>query len=153
MWFRVDNRLIHGQVIEGWLPYTGAQHLIVANDALAQDMLRQQIMSLAIPHHVDVRFVTVGDLHSALGECGDDSFVLFENLQDVRAAARSGVTLNVLNIGNLHYGAGKKQICTHVAVSEDDMDALRELVSGQGTELDFRAVPLEPEKVPDEFVL
>ena len=77
----------------------------------------------------------------------------FENLQDVRTAARSGVTLNVLNIGNLHYGAGKKQLCTHVAVSEDDMAALRELVSGQGTELDFRAVPLEPEKIPDEFVL
>ena len=45
MWFRVDNRLIHGQVIEGWLPYTGAAHLIVANDALAEDLLRQQIMS------------------------------------------------------------------------------------------------------------
>ena len=21
LWFRVDNRLVHGQVIEGWLPY------------------------------------------------------------------------------------------------------------------------------------
>lgn len=153
MWFRVDNRLIHGQVIEGWLPYTGAAHLIVANDALAKDLLRQQIMSLAIPHHVDVRFVPLKDLAGTLKECGDESFVLFENLQDVRTAARSGVTLNVLNIGNLHYGAGKKQLCTHVAVSEDDMAALRELVSGQGTELDFRAVPLEPEKIPDEFVL
>lgn len=153
MWFRVDNRLIHGQVIEGWLPYTGAAHLIVANDALAEDLLRQQIMSLAIPHHVDVRFVPLKDLAGTLKECGDESFVLFENLQDVRTAARSGVTLNVLNIGNLHYGAGKKQLCTHVTVSEDDMAALRELVSGQGTELDFRAVPLEPEKIPDEFVL
>ena len=137
MWFRVDNRLIHGQVIEGWLPYTGAAHLIVANDALAEDLLRQQIMSLAIPHHVDVRFVPLKDLAGTLKECGDESFVLFENLQDVRTAARSGV----------------KQLCTHVAVSEDDMAALRELVSGQGTELDFRAVPLEPEKIPDEFVL
>ena len=67
MWFRVDNRLIHGQVIEGWLPYTGAAHLIVANDALAEDLLRQQIMSLAIPHHVDVRFVPLKDLADAEG--------------------------------------------------------------------------------------
>lgn len=87
MWFRVDNRLIHGQVIEGWLPYTGAAHLIVANDALAEDLLRQQIMSLAIPHHVDVRFVPLKDLAGTLKECGDESFVLFENLQDVRTAA------------------------------------------------------------------
>ena len=29
LWFRVDNRLVHGQVIEGWLPYVAARHLIV----------------------------------------------------------------------------------------------------------------------------
>ena len=104
-------------------------------------------------HGAPPRSIRRSGTGETLKECGDESFVLFENLQDVRTAARSGVTLNVLNIGNLHYGAGKKQLCTHVAVSEDDMAALRELVSGQGTELDFRAVPLEPEKIPDEFVL
>ena len=51
-WFRIDNRLVHGQVIEGWLPYLNAGHLIVANDALALDELQQQIMRLAIPGRV-----------------------------------------------------------------------------------------------------
>ena len=41
-WFRVDNRLVHGQVIEGWLPHLAAKHLVVANDAFASDLLRQQ---------------------------------------------------------------------------------------------------------------
>ena len=52
MWFRVDNRLVHGQVIEAWLPYTGAKHLVVANDELATDLLRRQIVELAIPQRV-----------------------------------------------------------------------------------------------------
>ena len=52
MWFRVDNRLVHGQVIEAWLPYTGARHLIVANDELAADALRQQIIELAVPQRI-----------------------------------------------------------------------------------------------------
>ena len=52
MWFRVDNRLVHGQVIEAWLPYTGAKHLVVANDELAGDVIRQQIIELAVPHRV-----------------------------------------------------------------------------------------------------
>ena len=43
LWFRVDNRLVHGQVIEGWLPYVAARHLIVANDAMSADLLQQQV--------------------------------------------------------------------------------------------------------------
>ena len=38
LWFRVDNRLVHGQVIEGWLPYVAARHLIVANDARMKEV-------------------------------------------------------------------------------------------------------------------
>ena len=52
-WFRVDNRLVHGQVIEGWLPHLAAKHLVVANDAFASDLLRQQIAELAVPEDVD----------------------------------------------------------------------------------------------------
>ena len=62
MWFRVDNRLVHGQVIEAWLPYTGARHLIVANDELAADALRQQIIELAVPQRILTHFIPVHDL-------------------------------------------------------------------------------------------
>ena len=59
LWFRVDNRLVHGQVIEGWLPYVAARHLIVANDAMSADLLQQQIVSLAVPEQVAIHFVPV----------------------------------------------------------------------------------------------
>ena len=78
MWFRVDNRLIHGQVIEGWMPYTGARHLVVVNDELAGDFLRQQIMTLAVSRHIQVHFVRLEDLPRTLSQCGPDTFVLFE---------------------------------------------------------------------------
>lgn len=152
MWFRVDNRLIHGQVIEGWLPYTGAKHLIVVNDALANDFLRQQIMSLAVSRHIDVHFVTIATFPKELHACGTESLVLFENCQDVRRAAERGVPVNVLNIGNLHYAPGKHQILPHVAVSDGDIEDLRYLIQKKLTHLDFRAVPSEAEKAPDEHL-
>ena len=86
MWFRVDNRLVHGQVIEAWLPYTGAKHLVVANDELATDLLRRQIVELAIPQRVITHFIPVRELAATLDACGDDSFVLFANCQDARRA-------------------------------------------------------------------
>ena len=57
---RIDNRLVHGQVIETWLPHTRAGMIVVVNDELSGNMLRQEIMSLAIPDGVEIRPYTAG---------------------------------------------------------------------------------------------
>ncbi|MBO4684113.1 MAG: PTS sugar transporter subunit IIB [Desulfovibrio sp.] len=150
MWFRVDNRLIHGQVIEGWLPYTNARHLVVANDELAQDSIRQTIMQMAVPRKIDVRFVCVADLATTIKSLGDGNvLVLYETCDDVRGASEAGVAMDVLNIGNLHYADGKIQLYPHVALSSDDIATLRTLAS-RGTAMDFRAVPTQSVKAPQE---
>ena len=120
LWFRVDNRLVHGQVIEGWLPYVAARHLIVANDAMSADLLQQQIVSLAVPEQVAIHFVPVDALLETLACCGESSLVLFADCQDARRALESGVDIRALNIGNLHYAPGKIQVFPHVALSEQD---------------------------------
>ena len=117
LWFRVDNRLVHGQVIEGWLPYVAARHLIVANDAMSADLLQQQIVSLAVPEQVAIHFVPVAALLETLACCGESSLVLFADCQDARRALESGVDIRALNIGNLHYAPGKIQVFPHVALS------------------------------------
>ena len=49
IWYRIDNRLIHGQIIEAWLPYTRATRLVVPNDEFSAEPLRQQTILLAVP--------------------------------------------------------------------------------------------------------
>lgn len=143
-WFRVDNRLVHGQVIEAWLPYTGANNLIVANDELATDCIRQQIISLAVPQRVNIHFVPMAQLAHTLECCATKgtSFVLVADCADAARIFTSGVPIEVLNVGNLHYGPGKKQLLPHVALSEDDVACLKNLVLHH-VDLDFRCVPSE----------
>ena len=148
LWFRVDNRLVHGQVIEGWLPYVAARHLIVANDAMSADLLQQQIVSLAVPEQVAIHFVPVDALLETLACCGESSLVLFADCQDARRALESGVDIRALNIGNLHYAPGKIQIFPHVALSEQDREDLRTMLQQQ-VELDFRCVPSD--KIRDAY--
>lgn len=150
-WFRVDNRLVHGQIIEAWLPYTAAQHLVVANDSLAMDPLRQQIVSLAVPQRVQMHFCTLGELPKVLVQCGEEStMVLLENCQDVAHIVKMGVPLTTLNVGNLHYGSGKRQLLPHVAVTEDEASLLKDILS-KGAQLDFRSVPAEKVRGADEL--
>ena len=142
-WFRVDNRMVHGQVIEAWLPYLDARQLIVVNDALAMDALQQQIMQLAIPGRINVQFIPVNDakgLHNQLEKEGTPTLFLAANCQDVVRMVEQGISVPTLNIGNMHYARGKRQICAHVAISDDDQCCL-EYLKQLGTIFDFRCVP------------
>ncbi|BCS87242.1 PTS sugar transporter subunit IIB [Pseudodesulfovibrio sediminis] len=145
---RIDNRLIHGQIIETWLPYIGAKNVIVANDELANDVLQQEIMSLAIPGTVESSFVTVETLTEAVNGSRsdgstDDIIILFSSCADAKRAFDSGFDFSVLNIGNVHYSPGKKQVSPSVALSDEDETCLRHL-NRKGVELDFRCVPNDP---------
>jgi len=145
-WVRVDNRLIHGQVVEAWVPYIGAHSILVGNDDLAQDELQQEIMSLAIPRAVESAFLHIdqlaGDKRLA-GSYREGTLLLFSTCLDVRRAFDKGLRLPVLNVGNLHYATGKRQLSPSVSLGPEDEATLRYLVE-QGVELDFRCVPNDP---------
>lgn len=145
-WVRIDNRLVHGQIIESWLPFTDARHIVVANDELAADELRQQIMSIAIPLGVEIGFVNVAAVKGHLSArklMNRDVLVLFASCQDAKRAYESGLDFARLNLGNLHYGPGKRQVCQHIALSKEDEGCLS-FLSDKGVNLDYRCIPSDP---------
>ncbi|MBF0481862.1 MAG: PTS sugar transporter subunit IIB [Desulfovibrionaceae bacterium] len=149
LWVRIDNRLVHGQIIEAWLPFTGSRFIAVINDELSGDPLRREIMSLAIPQGVDIAFLAVKDAPAYFEKNAAkaaNALVIFSTCLDARSAYELGFAFSGVNIGNLHYGPGKRQICTHVAVSRDDQSCL-EFFSRRGVNLDFRCVPNDQPQV------
>lgn len=151
-WVRIDNRLIHGQVIETWIPFTRTSTLLVINDELAADPVRQEIMGLAVPQGIETIFSPVNEsadlFHHRLDDHLASVFILFSRCADARQAFENGLAFNSLNIGNLHYAPGKKQICSHVALSRDDRTCLN-YFSKKGVDLDFRCVPYKQIQVDE----
>ena len=148
-WTRVDNRLVHGQIIETWLPFTGAGVLLVVNDQLKNDPIQQEIISLAIPPGVEALFAEVEQAKELLKKYSRNNstaLVLFATCKDARRAYEGGLDFPSLNVGNLHYTPGKRQLCAHVALSSEDEDCLR-YFKEHGVQLDFRCVPNDPVQV------
>ncbi len=148
--FRVDTRLIHGQIIEAWLPFLDAKQVIVAHDTLVNDPLRQQIMSLAIPQRIQLHFVGLSQLPQTLQKYTYEKvLVLVESIEDLSSAIilytaqqmLGSMPQVTLNIGNSHYGAQKKELCPHVYVNEDEWHILQNL--GRYFPLEFRSIPGE----------
>jgi mannose/fructose/N-acetylgalactosamine-specific phosphotransferase system component IIB len=144
---RVDNRLVHGQVLEAWLPSLDAHGVLVADDEAAGNVLARSAMALAIPPRVKFEVLRVAAAAEALkpggkGPPSPRTLVLLRDVRDAAALHELGVPMPHLNLGNVHFGAGRKQISPSVFLDASELRALNQLAE-QGTQVEIRAVPTD----------
>lgn len=141
---RIDNRLIHGQVATQWCGSIGANLILVANDEVANNTLRQNLMDMAAPGYASTRYWTIEKTISTIHKASDRQkiFLVCDNPQDVLKLVEGGVPIKKVNIGNMHMSEGKRQVATTVAVDDSDVAAFRKLQE-LGVELEIRRVPSE----------
>ena len=141
---RIDNRLIHGQVATQWSSYLGANLLLVANDKVAGDPMRQGLMDMAAPAGAQTRYFTIEKTINIIGKAADRQliFIICENPQDVLKLVEGGVPIKKVNIGNMHMAEGKRQVAGVVAVDDADVAAFKKLQE-LGVELEIQKVPTE----------
>lgn len=144
---RVDNRLVHGQVLEAWLPALDAHGILVADDEAAQNVLARSAMALAIPPKVSFQVLGLQAAAELLkpggkGPGANGTVVLLRDVRDAVSLHDAGVPMPQLNIGNVHFGAGRKQVSASVFLNSDELGALERL-SRAGTKVEVRAVPSE----------
>jgi mannose/fructose/N-acetylgalactosamine-specific phosphotransferase system component IIB len=58
---RIDDRLIHGQVVEGWVNFLKATGIFVADDRVASNAFQRSIMELSVPQGLKVAIGRVED--------------------------------------------------------------------------------------------
>lgn len=98
---RIDNRLIHGQVATQWSSYLGANLLLVANDKVAGDPMRQGLMDMAAPAGAQTRYFTIEKTINIIGKAADRQliFIICENPQDVLKLVEGGYRLKKSTLG------------------------------------------------------
>ncbi|MGL4848850.1 MAG: PTS N-acetylgalactosamine transporter subunit IIB [Clostridium sp.] len=141
---RIDNRLIHGQVATQWCGSIGANLILVANDAVSKDSLRQGLMDMAAPAYASTRYWTLEKTISTIHKANARQliFLVCETPSDVLKLVEGGVPIKKVNIGNMHMAEGKKQVAGSVAVDDNDVAAFKKL-RDLGVELEIRRVPTE----------
>lgn len=142
---RVDDRLIHGQVVVGWARALEADCLVVANDAVAADPLQRTLLPMAVPPHMKVAILRLSEAADAVAKGllpGRRAILLFASLPDAARFHRSGGPLKDLNIGGIRLAPGRQVLRTAVALGPDDVLAARELAAA-GTVMSLRMVPTE----------
>lgn len=142
---RIDNRLIHGQVLETWLPHVHANCLVVANGDISSSPLKRMMMEASVPSRVRVEIGSVEEITQlfASGELDElRVLLLFATTVDSLEALRGGLKFDRLNLGNLHAGEGKTQFSCTVFLDPEDVENL-ECIDAAGVDISARCIPAD----------
>jgi PTS system mannose-specific IIB component len=142
---RVDDRLIHGQVVVGWVNEVKADHIVVINEEVSKNEEKKNIMRLAVPKKIKLSFFSPQEAGEELKNSAfakSRLLLLFSNPGDVIPLIRAGISIKEVNIGGMRYSSGKKEIIKSVFVSKEDIDALKKL-SSLGISIIAKAVPTD----------
>lgn len=145
--FRVDERLIHGQVVVGWGRAFGVERIVVVDDELAGEPLEQEIYRTGLPDDVRADFWDVStavDRLPDLMESDDRTLVLAEDLETMWRLAVEGVPIARVNVGGVHAGPDRRRILPYVCLNPEEEQRIRDLEAA-GVEVTARDVPTAPE--------
>ena len=139
---RVDDRLIHGQVVIAWGGRYQPKRIWVVDDASAADPWERDLLSSAAPG-IEVKVVTVADGAAAYaGEATAEggAFLLLRDLGTALALVLAGAPLTTLNLGGLHYSPGKTKLNDYIYLGPEDRGRL-EALAQRGVAIEVQDVP------------
>lgn len=139
---RVDDRLIHGQVVAVWLRAVGADRIVIVDDRVAADPFLVDVLTLAAPAGVpvEVHGVASGAPRVAVLAASPDAvFVLVKTPLTALALLRAGVPIDVLNLGGMGAGPGRRPLYRTISASDEERAAFRE-IEALGTPVEIRIV-------------
>ena len=142
---RIDDRLVHGQVIEGWVKALRINRIVVASDTVEADDTQKALYHLAVPHGVELSCLNVADTAKewkAHRWDKDRAMVLVSTPQEALRLYEGGSPIQSINLGGLHFRNGRIQVLKGISLDDGDVRALKSLAS-KGVVLEARPLPLD----------
>lgn len=130
--YRIDDRLIHGQVVVGWGQPMDVGFIVLVDDDVATSEWEQELYRLGAPPGMDVYFETVAHASERYPHYRDDrrtGILLTKDIETMDRLASLVPEIRGINLGGLHYRAGRVQKLRYVFLANDEEQALRALAA------------------------
>ncbi len=138
---RIDDRLMHGQVVVSWIPYLKANEVIIIDDEYANDDFMNLLIKNAAPENVKINIFKLSDALDYLNQNDDGQriLILLKNVEYIKKMLDQNIQLNKVNVGNLGSIPGRKKYFNSVYLSEYELSLLKQI--NQQTEVEIRMLP------------
>lgn len=141
---RLDERLIHGQVVVGWGGPLHADRIVVADDDIAASPWEQELYCLGVPPEIEASFAAVDEARARLPGWRDGPSRVIVLVRDVttleRLAEGGALQGEEVNLGGVHHAEGREPVLPYLHLSGEELAALRR-VGASGARVSARDLP------------
>lgn len=141
--YRIDDRLIHGQVVVGWGQPLDLKFIVLVDDEVAGSDWEQELYRMGVPPEMDVHFDAVEEAAGRLARYQDDErrgLLLTGDIDTMSRLVETTPSIRRVNVGGIHHRPGRIQRLRYVFLTPDEERQLRALAS-KGLEVTAQDVP------------
>lgn len=147
--FRIDHRLLHGQVAFSWTKSIGADCILVADDEATTNSLKMTTLRLAKPQGVKLVVKSIDESIKALQSGVTDKYKLFivtGSVADAKRICDAVPEIKSINLGGIKNREGARQVRQAIFLLPQEENDLHELAAN-GVEIEIRQVPTEKKEL------
>jgi mannose/fructose/N-acetylgalactosamine-specific phosphotransferase system component IIB len=129
--YRIDDRLIHGQVVVGWGQPLDLKFIVLVDDTVAASDWEQELYRMGVPPEMEVFFHSTQDAIKALPKYQSDKrpgLLLTGDIATMRQLV-DGAAIPTVNVGGIHSKPGRSQKMRYVFLTAEEEQQLRELAA------------------------
>ena len=140
---RIDDRLIHGQVVVGWGQPLNIRLLILVDDTVAASEWEQELYRMAVPPEMEIRFESAATAPGAYELYASDprrSILVTGDIATMSQLVEKIPAIRKVNLGGMHHRAGREQRLRYVFLAPEE-DAMLRALESAGVEVTAQDVP------------
>jgi mannose/fructose/N-acetylgalactosamine-specific phosphotransferase system component IIB len=141
--YRIDDRLIHGQVVVGWGQPHNIRFLVLVDDLVASSDWEKELYRMAVPPEMEIYFADVGSAirdHARYAADPRPGILITGDIANMLRLVKGVKAIGSVNLGGIHHRAGRAEKVRYVFLTPDEEDQLRSLEAA-GVEVTAQDVP------------
>ena len=147
--FRIDDRLIHGQVVIGWVNYLNSKQIILCDDSVCENEWEKELYLSIIPDNLKAQVLTLSKLADILKSGQSDlskTIIVVSTPQVIEKLLELEVTIDKINMGGIHHKEGRSKYLSYLYLAPDEVSSLTRIMN-TGISIDCQDVP-DAKKIP-----
>ena len=138
---RVDNRLIHGQIVQSWLPSLDVSEVLIVSPIAVKKEFVKKMLRISLPSGYKLTVLGAKEAAKYSEECPEKLFIIVEDIANLFEMLKEGFCPSVINLGNTQFSEGKKQYSQGVFLTESEAKELKELEVNRHISVEIRSLP------------
>jgi PTS system mannose-specific IIB component/fructoselysine and glucoselysine-specific PTS system IIB component len=141
--YRIDDRLIHGQVVVGWGQPLNARFMVLVDDLVASSDWEKELYRMAVPPGIEIFFADVDGAireHARWEADPRPGILITGDITSMHRLVKAVKAIGSVNLGGIHHRAGRAARLRYIFLTPEEENQLREIESA-GVEVTAQDVP------------